>query len=138
VLNWLLSVAAIFVVRDHADMFASISLAVDLLSHRFSQFIATSAAWGAFRSVGLVGAIFLGAGVLTSSGRVPSGFMILGAVVIALAYFAFADLLYIGRLASYVAIIEADLEPSPPATPPAAPELPPDPDLSQLSPELLF
>lgn len=79
--------------------------------------MATSALWGALRSIGLVGAILLGVGVLTLSGRVPPGFMILGAVIIGLAYFAFADLLYIGRLASYVAILKLTLNHRPPLRP---------------------
>ena len=135
-LNWLLSVAGIFAVRDKANAFEAISLAMDLTSRHFSQVVSTSSAWAMARGVAFTAEIFLLVGVVSFSGRVAPGFLLVGALVVTLAYLSFGDLLYMGRLASYVAIIEAGDEPSS-GTPIAsvAMEYPPDIDLSNLSPE---
>ena len=133
-LNWMLSIALIFSVRDGADTFESISLAVDLFSRRFSQLFVTSSGWGAARGIAFIAGVFLLRGVLSFSGRVPSGFLVIAGLAVALAYLAFADLLYIGRLASYVTIVEGEDEP-PSETPVPVPEYPSDPGWSQLPPE---
>jgi len=135
-LNWLLSVAAIFVVRETAHAFEAISLAIELVSRRFFQLVSTSSAWAMVRGIVFTAEVFLLVSVVSFSGRVAPRFLLVGAFLVTLAYLAFADLLYMGRLASYVAIIEAEDEPSS-ATPvaSAATGYPPDIDLSQLSPE---
>jgi hypothetical protein len=134
-LNWLLSLASIFLVRDLSDAFDAISSAVDLLRRRFGALMKTSAVWGIVRSVAFVGSTFFAVAVLSLSGDVPPGYVLIAVLLITLAYLAFADLLYVGRLASYVSIIEDDLEPSP-ATPPVVPELPLADQSLPLSPEL--
>lgn len=133
-LNWLLSLAAIFVVRDQADTFGALSSAVDLLRRRFGALMGTSAAWGAARSVAFIAAGFFALAVLSLASDVPPGYVLIGLLLITLAYLAFADLLYVGRLASYLAIIEADLHPSP-ETSSMVPELPPTADALPLAPE---
>jgi len=61
--------------------------------------------------------------------------VLLGVLLITLGYLAIADLLYVSRLASYVAILQADLEP-PPAIIPAPPEPAPAVDIFPFSPDL--
>src|SRR5579872_6109511 len=64
VLNWLLTLASIFVVRDQTDTFSSIASAVDLVRRRFAPLLATSSAWAIVRSVALLAATISGAVVL--------------------------------------------------------------------------
>lgn len=127
---WLLSLAAIFVVRDRTDIFESISSALDLLHQRAPELLATTSLWGALRGAGFIAATLVGVGIFIPAEHV--GFVFAGLLVTALLYFAFSDLVYIGRLASYVSIIEAALEPSP--APPLEPQPSLDfPPLSELS-----
>jgi hypothetical protein len=126
VLNWLLTLASIFVVRDQADTFTSIGSAVDLVRRRFAPLLATSSAWAIVRSAALLAATISGAVALAFLRSVPPGYVLLGVLLITLGYLAVADLLYVSRLASYVAILEADLEPPPVIAPAIA--LPPEPD----------
>ena len=133
-LNWVVSIALIFSVRDGADTFESISLAVDLFLKRFSQLFVTSSGWGAARGIAFIAGVFLLRGVLSFSGRVPPGFLVIAGLALALAYLAFADLLYIGRLASYVTIVEGEDEPSSETSMPT-PEYPSEPAWPHLPPE---
>jgi hypothetical protein len=48
---------------------------------------------------------------------VPLAIVLTAVFLLTLAYFAFVDSLYIGRLAGYVAILEAPTIPPPPAVP---------------------
>lgn len=104
-LNWLLSVAAIFIVRDQQDTFGSVAAAVDLVRSKFGEFVLTSLPFVLLHYVALAAAIASGALVFDVMTRVSpeAG----GALVaIAAGYFAYADFLYITRLAAYVGLAE--------------------------------
>src|SRR5579864_64060 len=137
-LNWLLTLASIYVIRDDEETFSAISSAVDLLRRRFGPLLATSSAWAIVRSIALGAAIFLNLIALALLRRVPPGYVLVAIFVVTLAYLAFADFIYVGRLASYVAIVEADLEPSPPDVlpVPVTPEPSSPPPILPFSPEL--
>lgn len=109
-LNWYLSLAAIFVVRDKASAFGSLAKATDLCRMRPGA-LATAGTW-----FGIAHAIVFV--VASSAVAVPLGFaevlpgsMVFGGVLlVTLLYFAAVDFLYVGRLATYVYLLE---EPQP-------------------------
>jgi hypothetical protein len=106
-LNWLLSLACIFAVRDGDDALSALSAAVAFSQERSGPLFAVSIWTG----LGHVTALSI-AGTAVS---MPLAFiqiapvrLIIGAVILLLLlYFAVADWLYIARLAGYVHIAEA-------------------------------
>jgi hypothetical protein len=109
-LNWLLSLAGIFVVREGDDAMAAMSAAVTLCRDR-GRAVSTIGAWtGLAHLVAFVGAtivISMPLGLLALlSWRLAIATTILGI----LGYFALADWLYMARLAGYVCIIETPAE----------------------------
>ncbi len=105
-LNWMLSLAGIFAVRDHDDALTAISTAASFSGDRAAAIFSVST-W-----TGLVHlAAFIGATAVVS---IPLGFvafvqwrLVVAIVLIfTLAYFAIADWIYMARLAGYVCIAE--------------------------------
>lgn len=105
-LNWLFSFASIFVVRNGHDTVGAISAALNMLSERLGPVIAVgiwnlSAHFAAF-----VVAAGFAAMLLVFVSIVPATLVVGGIVLVALAYFAVVDCLYVARLAGYVCITE--------------------------------
>ncbi len=121
-LNWLLSFAAIFAVRDGSDAMAAIDAAVDFVRERTGAIFAVSTWTG----VGHI-AVFMGATTVVSlpmslAPVLPGRLVLAAMVTTALIYFALVDWLYTARLAGYVCIAElpeALLRPAPPPLPPS-------------------
>jgi hypothetical protein len=105
-LNWLLSFASIFAVRNAEDTAAAISTAVGVLNERSGPVLAVSI-WNLF---GHFAACVVAAGVasmlLVLISILPTTLVVVGIVLVALAYFAVVDWLYVARLAAYVCIAE--------------------------------
>jgi hypothetical protein len=105
-LNWLLSLAAIFAVRDGEDTLGAISAAATLVRERAGAISAVST-WSGLAHLA---AFTVATGVIS----LPLGFIhvaptraVLAVVaLLTLVYFAVADWLYIARLAGYVFIAE--------------------------------
>jgi hypothetical protein len=117
-LNWLLSLAGMFAVRDNADTVSAIACAVALCRERTAAVFAVSTWTGLAHLVALVGAFTAASMPLGLAGLVPWRWVVAGILLVTLAYFAFADWLYMARLAGYVCIAEtpqALLAPLPPA-----------------------
>jgi hypothetical protein len=121
-LNWLLSLAGLFAVRDGEDAVGAISAAVTLCRERAGAVSAVSAWTGMAHLVAFVGA--------TTAISMPLGFVALVSwrlvvaimLLVTLGYFALADWLYMARLAGYVCIVEmpeALLAASPQPVPPS-------------------
>ena len=124
-LNWLLSLAAIFVVRDADDVISAISNSVTLCRERTAAVFAVSTWTGVAHLIAFVGASALVSVPLALAAVLPWRLVALVIVVSTLAYLAVADWLYTARLAGYVCIAEisdALLAPPPPIIPsPAMP-----------------
>jgi hypothetical protein len=121
VVNWFLSLAPLLVVRDGRDGLAALSGAVALYRRRRSDFLTVGTILGVLRFLWLVAITILSLIAAAILGDYPwMGAALL--VALALAYFAFADLLFIVRLAAYVAIAEPE---EPAAAPPAVVTAPP-------------
>jgi hypothetical protein len=127
VLNWFLSLASIFVVARGEDTFGAIATTVAFCRNRFGAVAAVSTWFGLAHLTAFVIATFCSLFVFGLLGALPVGFAFLGMTVVTLIYFAVADLLHVGRLAGYVAILELpEIERGavelPPMTLPPAPE----------------
>ncbi len=125
--SWFLSVAAIFVIRQGTDTFGALAATVDLCRDRFGALMAVGTWFGLAHLVLFVVTTSVVAFPFALVPAVPLGLVMTAVLLLTLGYFALVDTLYIGRLAGYVAILEAPPTPLAAAIPsPAAPlaELP--------------
>jgi hypothetical protein len=122
-LNWLLSVASIFAVRDGAGVAGALSAAIDFCRERTGAVAAVSTWTGLAHLVAFIAAATVISMPLGFAPIVPWRLVVFVMLLLALVYFALADWLYTARLAGYVCIAEmpeALLKPLPP--PPRIPQ----------------
>ncbi len=119
-INWFLSMASILVVYAGKDTFAAITATMDLCRERLGPVIAVGTWFGLAHLVLFLVASSVVVFPFALFPLVPFGVVLIAVLLLTLIYFAFADSLYVGRLAGYIAILEA-----PPAPP--TPTLSPDP-----------
>jgi hypothetical protein len=105
-LNWWLTLAGIFAVRDGEDALASISAAVTFSHEHLGSVCAVSTWTGLAHLVAFSIATSVVAFPLALAQVVPARLVIAVMVVITLAYFAIVDWLYMARLAGYACIAE--------------------------------
>ncbi len=106
VLNWYLSVAPVFAVGEGCDSLGSVFEAARAVRSHGRAFSSVSSVFGFLRLFAVVIAVVAGLMPLALAGTAPAG-VVLGLMgLVALGYFAFADFLYIARLAAYVKIVE--------------------------------
>lgn len=112
VVNWMLSIAPIFSVLKNRGTFGSISSTSRAIRGDRGRFAAVSSAYGALRLVALLGVI--AATTIAALLAAAAGAKAATAVVVflTLAYFAFADVLYVARLAAYIEVAKS-LAPAP-------------------------
>jgi hypothetical protein len=108
-LNWWLTLAGIFAVRDGEDALTSISAAVTFSREHLGAVFAVSTWTVLVHLVAFSVASSFAAFPLAFAQVVPARLVIAGIIVVTLAYFAIADWLYIARLAGYVCIAEMPL-----------------------------
>jgi hypothetical protein len=121
-LNWLLSLAGMFVVRDDENATGAISAAVTFCREHMAPVFAVSTWTGLAHLIAFVGASVVASMALAFAGAVPWRLVVAATLFVTLVYFALADWLYMARLAGYVCIAETPeslLAPLPPAPPPA-------------------
>jgi hypothetical protein len=127
-LNWLLSFAAVFVVRDAEDAVGAIFSAVALCLERTGSVFAVSTWTSVAHLIAFVGASTVVLVPVALAQILPWRLVTLGVILVTLAYFVLADWLYTARLAGYVCIMdmpEEILAPLPPTSP--LPITPPSP-----------
>ncbi len=105
-LNWMLSLAGIFAVRDGDDALAAIAAAVTLCRERGRAISAVSAWTWLAHLVAFVGATIVISMPLGLVALVSWRLVIVITILGSLVYFALADWLYMARVAGYVCIIE--------------------------------
>jgi len=123
-LNWLLSLAGMFAVRESEDAVGAISAAVTFCRERTGAVFAVSTWTGLAHLVAFVGATTVASLPVGLAGALPWRLVIAAVFLVTMAYFAVADWLYMARLAGYVCIAEmpeALLAPLPPAPQPVPP-----------------
>lgn len=132
-LNWLLSLAGLFAVRDGEDAVGAIFAAVGFCRERTGAVFAVSTVTGLAHLVAFVGATTVVSMPLGFAGVLPWRLVVLVVILVTLAYFVLADWLYMARLAGYVCITEtpeALLKPPPmplPVWPPGGMQATPAP-----------
>jgi hypothetical protein len=117
-LNWVLSLAAVFVVRDGDDWLAAIAAAMALFRRRKGAILAVSSWVGVAHLVAFIAATTVVSMPLGFIPLVPWRLAVLAMIFITLVYFAVADWLYMARLAGYVCITEMTDEMFAPLPPP--------------------
>ena len=127
VMNWLLSLAAIFSVRDGDGIWLSLKKTAELCRTVRNAFVSTGFWFTFARAIVIVSVTFVSAMAFT---QFRPRAALLAVVLISLAYFAIADALNLWRLAAYISLTEP--EPEPPAvlappTPPFQPHTEPEP-----------
>jgi len=105
-LNWYLSLAAIFAVGEGKTSFGALAAAVELIRNHPGPVAAAATWFGLAHGVAFVVATSVAAFPLGLAGVLPGGIVVGGLLLIALLYFAVVDSLYIGRLAAHVFIID--------------------------------
>ena len=115
-LNWYLSLAALLVVRDRASAFGALVKATDLCRMRPGALFAAGTWFGIAHTVLFVVATSAVAVPLGFAGMLPGGMVFGGVLLVTLLYFAAVDFLYVGRLATYVFLLEPP-EPEPVPSP---------------------
>lgn len=140
-LNWLLSLASIFAIRDGSDFLSALSVAAAFSRERTGPVFAVSTWTGLAHLVAISVAGTAVSLPLAFAQLVPARPVIAAVVLVTLAYFAIVDWLYIARLAGYICLIalpETYAAPAPPPTPlspgePATPQTAVDRDEPILS-----
>ena len=103
-LNWLLSLAGVFSVRDEEDAVGAISSAVRLCRERTGAVFAVSTWTGIAHLVAFVSATTVATAPIGFATVLPGRLIAAVMVLVTLLYFAVADWLYTARLAGYVCI----------------------------------
>ena len=111
--NWFLSIAAVFVVRESEDTFGSIAAAVDFCRRCAGKVSGAGFWFGAMHLVAFVMATTVVMYPLSLSSVEPASVTLSLMGLVTLAYFAVADYLHIARLAGYVSLVEWDRSPKP-------------------------
>lgn len=123
-LNWLLSLACIFAVREGEDVLGALSAAVAFFREHLGAVSAVSTWTGLAHLVAFSVAGTASSFPLAFIQIAPPRLMIAGVILVTLAYFAVVDWLYIARLAGYIVIADmpeapaASASPVPPQTAP--------------------
>ena len=108
VLNWMLSVSAIFIVAERTKGLTAIGDAVHLCQHEPGALLSTGALFGIAHLGAFVAASGMGFMILGALGSLPAGLVWLAQAVLIFLYCAVADFLYAARLAAYVSIIRRE------------------------------
>jgi hypothetical protein len=114
-LNWLLSLASMFAVRDRTDVIAAISAAVRFCRDRAGAVAAVSTWTGLAHITAFACAMTVISMPLAFASIAPWRPIVFAMILVTLAYFALADWLYTARLAGYVCIAEMPDAPPVPA-----------------------
>jgi hypothetical protein len=123
-LNWLLSLACLFAVRDAHDVLGALSAALTFSRERSGPVFAVSAWTGLAHLAALSIATTAASFPLAFIQVAPPRLIIACVIVVTLAYFAVADWLYMARVAGYVCISEM---PETSVAPSRIPKMPPFP-----------
>lgn len=124
-LNWFVSLASLFAVRDRSDTLGSLSAAGSFFRDRLRAVLAVSTWCDLGHLVAFFAATTVVAFPLGLARVVPGRLVTAGVIVVTLLYFAVVDWFYVARLAGYVCIAEMPEElwvPLPPS--PVAPVVP--------------
>jgi hypothetical protein len=112
VLNWFFGVAPLFCVRDGAGAMDAVAESVDFVAGNAGRLLGLGVGFLALRLVWAAMMFFAVLAPLRWAGHLAPGWVILMMAVVALIYFAGADLLCLARLAAYASLAEEDSHPA--------------------------
>jgi len=112
--SWFLAAAPIFVIREGKDTFGALLETATLFRKRLGPVISVGSWFGITHLILLIAASAVVMFPLAFTSIMPRLIVFSAVLFLTLAYFAIVDALYIGRLAGYVAILEAPPAPPPP------------------------
>jgi hypothetical protein len=121
--SWFLAAAPIFVIREGKDTFGALLETATLFRKRLGPILSVGSWFGITHLILLIAASSVVMFPLAFTGFLPRLIVVSSILFLTLAYFATVDALFIGRLAGYVAILEAPPPPPPPVPPPPIPSL---------------
>lgn len=124
-LNWFLSLAPIFVMRDGASAFPAFAASLDLFRERSGPYMGAAIGLGIVRLILITLVSFLSLIPLGLIGNSSLGAVIAVGVIIALIYYALTDVVQIWRIAAYTSLAIYGPEISMPVLP--VPPLPVEP-----------
>jgi hypothetical protein len=125
-LNWWLSLAAVFAVRDDEDALGALSGAVGFVRDRSGSVLAVSTWTGLAHLVAFSMATTAASLPLAVIQVAPSRLVIAGILLLTLAYLVVVDWLYMARLAGFVYLTETpNMLLAPPLAPPTLPSTAP-------------
>jgi hypothetical protein len=105
-LNWFLSLAAMFGVRDREDAVGAMLAAASFCRERFGAVLSVSTWTALAHMVIFVSATTIASTMIGFAGLLPWRIVLLGVTLVTISYFAIADWLYIARLSGYLFIAE--------------------------------
>ena len=112
VLNWFLGVASLFCIRTGARPMDALAESVDFSARHAGQLSRLGLGFSALHLV-WTGTMFLAAlAPLKLASHIARGWVLLIMALLALIYFAGADLLYLARLGAYASLAEDDAHPA--------------------------
>jgi hypothetical protein len=106
-LNWLLSLAPVFVVRDAEDTFGSISAALTFVQDHLPEVLTISGIFGAMHLALLLFFGSLALPLLGAAASLSGPLLMLLIFLLTLTYLGLAIGLYLARLAAYISIAGA-------------------------------
>ena len=118
VLNWFLGLAPIFCVRDGVGAGTAVGRAFEFCAERGGSLLGVSAGFLLLRLVWAGTMLLFLLAPLSLLPHVAVGWVMVLMALVALLYFAGADLLYLARLGAYAALVMQEDEPLPTAIPP--------------------
>ena len=128
VLNWFFGLAPLFCIRNSVRAPEALSQAVDFSTRQAGRLFGLGLAFGMLRLVWAGTMCLAVLAPLRLAHHIARGWIALIMAIVALVYFAGADLLYLARLGAYVALAEDDARPAemPEEVRPAEPLAPPN------------
>lgn len=112
VLNWLFGVAPLFCVRNGAGAMEAVEQTADFSQRHAGRVCLLGLQFFALRMVWMGTMLLAVLSPLSVLGWIGAGWIALLMALVAMAYFAGADLLYLARLAAYVSLAEGDSPPT--------------------------
>ena len=112
VLNWYLSLAPVFAVRDGRDGLAAVAGAFAAVRRHRAEFTRVGLAFGGVRLFVIAAFTVLSLIPLAMVTTAPPALVWTVFVLLALTYFAISDFLYLARLAAYIEIVRPEPEPA--------------------------
>ncbi|MDR3747212.1 MAG: hypothetical protein P4M04_03495 [Acidobacteriota bacterium] len=112
VLNWFFAVTPLFCIRTSAGAMDALAQCVNFAARQSGRLFGLGLGFGALRLVWAGTMFFVVLAPINWARHIAPGWVIVAMVLLALIYFAGADLLYLARLGAYASLAEDDSRPA--------------------------